>query len=204
MPTILHIDSSPRIKQSFSRQLGKEFIDLWKSNHPGDKIVYRDLGRKPIPYASETWVDASHSPALTAVQKRALKLSDELVDELLAADRFVFAIPVYDLTVPATFKSYIEQIVRFGRTIAPDLKGDLKGLVTGKKLLVISARGSEIVPGSPAAAADHFESYLRHVFGFIGVTDAKFVHAHGLGNEAAQAKALERARAALKEIASSW
>jgi FMN-dependent NADH-azoreductase len=200
MPTILHIDSSPRIKQSVSRQLGKEFIDLWKSNHPSDKIVYRDLGRQPIPAANEVWAEAFHAPVPSAEQKQALKLSDTLVDELLAAGRLVFAIPVYDLTVPATFKAYIEQIVRFGRTLSPDFKG----LATGKKLLVISARGGEFVPGSPAAATDHFESYLRHVFGFIGVSDARFVHAHGLGNEAARTKAIEEARAALKKIAAGW
>ncbi len=181
MGHILHIDTSPRHQQSHSRTLAREFLSRWKMHHPETSVTYRDLGLNPVPYIDDTWIAAKftqpdqYTPELSA----AIELSDELTDEFLAAERYVISVPMYNFSIPAGFKSYIDQIVRPRRTFAVE-NGNFRGLVTGKKLLFITARGSDFRPGSSFAPSDFQEPYLRTVFGFIGFTDIQFINANGL------------------------
>ena len=94
MAQILHIDSSPRGKRSLSRSLTGEFNRIWKQTYPEDKIVYRDLGHNPVPFVDESWIAAAFSPKeqLTPELKSAIKISDELIDEFLAAKVCVFGV----------------------------------------------------------------------------------------------------------------
>lgn len=206
MTHILHIDASPRAERSVSRTLSKEFVTAWKTAHPEDTISYRDLGHHPVPYVTEPMIAAAftspadHSPELT----EAIRLSNELVDELLAADRYVFGVPMYNFGIPADFKAYIDQIVRVGRTFAIDATG-FKGLVQDKKALVITAQGGSYRPGSPAAAYNFHEPYLRAIFGFIGITDVTYIYADALNSgEEAHEKSLSEAHAAIQAAIASW
>lgn len=207
MARILHIDSSARGERSVSRTLSQEFIDAWKNSHPEDTVQYRDLGRKPVPPVDENWIAAafsapeSHLPELAA----AIKLSEELLEEFLGSDRYVFGIPMYNLSIPSTFKAYIDQIVRVNRTFAMDENG-YRGLVdSSKKMLIITARGGSFKPGSPAEAYDFHEPYLRGIFGFIGITDLTFIYAENMNQgEELKAKSLADARTQIQELVSSW
>ena len=206
MAHVLHIDASPRADLSVSRTLSKEFITAWKSSHPGDTVTYRDLGHHPVPHVDEPWIAAAftpateHSPELT----EAIRISDELVDELLTADCYVFAVPLYNFSVPSVFKAYIDQIVRVGRTFAVDSSG-FTGLVKGKKLVVVTAQGGSYRPETPTGAYNFHEPYLRAIFGFIGITDITFIYADGLGSgDAAREKSLTEARAAIQAAIPSW
>lgn len=207
MTRILHIDSSARGERSISRTLSQEFIDAWKNSHPEDRVQYRDLGRKPVPHVDENWIAAAfsapetHTPELAA----AIKVSEELIEEFLESDRFVFGIPMYNLNIPSTFKAYIDQIVRVNRTFAMDESG-YRGLVdSSKKMLVIAARGGSFKPGSPAEAYDFQEPYLRGIFGFIGITDLTFIYAENMNQgEELKAQSLADARAKIQELVSSW
>jgi FMN-dependent NADH-azoreductase len=118
MANLLHIDSSPRGERSKSRQLAKEFIMEWQVLHPEDAIIYRDLRESPIPHVTEEWIAADYTPqeAQTPEMAQVLQLSDELVDEFLAADRCVFSVPMYNFSIPSGFKAYIDHTVRVGRT----------------------------------------------------------------------------------------
>lgn len=134
----------------------------------------------------------------------ALRLSDELIDEFLAADRYVFGIPMYNLNVLSTFKAYIDQIVRVSRTFAVDANG-YKGLVHGKKLLVITAQGGSFRLGSPTGAYNFHEPYLRGIFGFIGVTDVTFIYADRLNvSDEMCEKSLSEAESATKAATAGW
>lgn len=106
MAHILHIDSSPRGERSYSRKLSYKFITAWKTTYPEDTLTYRDLGHNPVPHVDEPWIAAAFSPpeARTPELNEAIKLSDELVDEFLAADRYVFGVPMYNFSVPSTLK----------------------------------------------------------------------------------------------------
>ncbi|MCC5647245.1 FMN-dependent NADH-azoreductase [Nostoc sp. CHAB 5824] len=205
MVNILHIDSSPRGERSHSRELSKEFVSSWRAAHPEDAIAYRDIGRYPVPHVNEAWIAAAFSPPETHTPEltEALRISDELIDEFLAADRYVFGVPMYNFNIPSTFKAYIDQIVRANRTFAIDAQG-LRGLVEGKKAVIITARGSDFSATSPFAAYDFQEPYLRAIFGFIGITDIQFINANSLNEGDARTQSLSEARAAIKNLITQW
>ncbi len=182
MAHLLHIDSSPRGERSHSRRMTREFVEQWKQAHPGDTVTYQDIGRNPIPHVDEPWIAAAFSSPEqhTPEQREAIRLSDQLVDEFLAADIYVIGVPMYNFSVPSVFKAYIDQIVRVGRTVAfePDDSANVfKPLVLGKKMFVIEARGdSGFQPGGRYEQMNHHDPYLITVFGFMGITDIDFIH----------------------------
>ncbi|GAA6615671.1 FMN-dependent NADH-azoreductase [Scytonema sp. NUACC26] len=207
MAHILHIDSSPRGERSFSRKFAAEFVSAWKNAHPGDKVTYRDLGHNPVPHVDESWIAAAFTPpdARTPELAKAIEFSDSLVDEFLAADRYIFGVPMYNFNIPSTFKAYIDQIVRAGRTFAVDANGGFQGLVEGKKMLIVTARGGDFSPGSPAAPYDYQEPFLRALFGFLGITDINFIHVQNLGaGEDARQASLAKAQEEVEKAVASW
>lgn len=202
MAHILHLDSSPRGERSISRALTKQFIDLWKQTHPDDVITYRDLGRHLIPAIDESWVAAAFSPPeqLTPSLEAALTISDELIDELLMADCYVLGIPMYNYSVPASVKAYIDQIVRVRRTFIVGADG-YEGLLKHKKALVITTRGGSYAGGP----LDFQEPYLRAMFDFIGVTDVTFIHAENLAMGAEERQfSIAAAHKAIHQVMTAW
>ncbi len=206
MANILHIDSSPRSDRSHSRTLTGEFITAWKSAYPNDNVTYRDIGHSPVPHVDESWIAASftppekHTPELTA----ALEISNDLIDELIAADRYVLGVPMYNFGIPSTFKAYIDQVARAGRTFAVTENG-YEGLLKNKKALIITARGGSYPAGTPMAELDFQEPYIRAILNFMGITDISFIHADNLnmGNDARQ-QSLAAARNAIQTIVDTW
>ncbi len=207
MAHILHIDSSPRAERSHSRSLTHRFITDWKNAHPQDTVTYRDLGHHPVPHVDEPWIAAAYSAPETHTPElqKAISLSDALVDELLAADRYVFGIPMYNFNVPSTFKAYIDQVVRVGRTFAMNDQG-YQGLVHGKKMLVISASGGSYKPGTPAAGYDFQEPFLKAIFGLIGITDITFIRADNInmGTDEERKQSLTEASNAISQAVANW
>lgn len=207
MAHLLHLDASPRGDRSVSRALSKDFITHWKALHPHDSITYRDLGHYPVPLVNEDWIAASFSTPdrHTPEQAAAIQISNELVDEFLAADCYVFGIPMYNFSSPAGFKAYIDQISRAGRTFSVEIDGSYKGLVTGKKMLVITARSGSFRPGTAAYIYDLQEPYLRVAFGFMGITNITIVHADNLAaGESARAQSLAQAQTSLQAVVEKW
>lgn len=148
--------------------------------------------------AAKFTADEEHTPEMAT----AIALSDALIDEFLAVDRYVLAMPMYNFNIPAVLKSYIDHIVRPRRTFASDSNG-FWGLVTGKKMLIITARGSDFRPGSVFAPSDFQEPFLRTVFNFIGITDIQFIHANGLRSDRRE-ESLAEAKEAIQRLASNW
>jgi len=174
--TILHLDSSPRGERSHSRQLTRAFVQELQSTHTGSTVIYRDLGHNPPPHVDEPWIAAHYSDPSThgPDQQAALKLSEEMIAELFAADLIVVGVPMYNFSIPSTLKAYIDQIVRRGRTFAFP---SYEGLVTGKKMFLLQARGSGgYSPGEPMAQTNHQDTYLRAIFGLIGIKDITVVN----------------------------
>jgi FMN-dependent NADH-azoreductase len=207
MTHLLHLDASPRGDRSVSRALSKEFITHWKASHPKDAITYRDLGHHPVPLVDETWIAAAFSAPSerTFEQANTIAISDELVDEFLAADCYVIGIPMYNFSYPAGFKAYIDQIVRAGRTFSVEADGSYKGLATRKKMLIITARSGSFRQGTAAHAYDFQEPYLRLIFGFMGITDITVIHADNLAaGENARAQSLAQAKTELLEVVEQW
>ncbi len=174
---LLRIDSSAR-RNSVSRQLTDKFVHAWKKQNPAGQVIERDLATTYLPLITDEWTLAAHSdPAsLTPAQRQTLSVSETLIEELLAADTIVIGAPMYNLTVSAPLKAWIDQVVRVGRTVLYGSAGT-EGVLKGKKVVVLTSRGGAFRPGTPTAQYDHQEPYLRHILGFIGLTDITFIHA---------------------------
>ncbi len=178
---LLHIDSSPRGERSHSRRLTREFVEAWKQAHPDDVVTYRDVGRHPVPHVDEPWIAAAYTlpEQRTPQLQEAIRISDQLVDEFLGADLYVIGIPMYNFSVPSTFKAYIDQIVRIGRTFEfepEEAANPYKPLVLGKKMFIIAARGgSGFEQGGQYEKLNYQTPYLATIFGFIGITDITFI-----------------------------
>jgi FMN-dependent NADH-azoreductase len=202
MTQVLLVLSSPRGAQSQSSQIAHQLVDELKSRDPAARLVVRDLARNPLPHVGVDFVDAiglapeQRSPA----QQRAIAVSDELVDEVLGADVLVLAAPMHNFSLPSGLKAWIDHVARAGRTFKYTEQGP-RGLLTGKKAVVVVARGGVYSDG-PMKAYDFQEAYLRTVLGFLGITDVEFVRVEGLamGPDAAKG-AVESARQRAHQVA---
>lgn len=177
MSKLLVVEASPRGEYSISRNLASKFVENWKAAHPDGEVVERDLAKMHLPYVNLPWLGASLTPMEkhTFEMKDVLILSNELVDELLAADHIVISTPVYNYNIPANLKSYVDHIVRKGRTLG--MTGE--GLVHGKVCTVLMASGGVYTEGSPIRDRDIATMYLRLVLKVIGIEDVTFVAAGG-------------------------
>jgi len=202
MPTLLHVDSSPRAASASSR-LAAAFVRRWQERNPAGTVIRHNTALEKIPYIDEAYIDAAFAPApaFTPEGKRILAYSDKLVDELLAAGTIVLGVPMWNLGIPASLKAWIDIIVREGRTFAFLPQGVAPLVPAGKAVYVFSARGGSYAAGSPFAALDHLEPYLRAILGCIGLTEIEFVYAdnQGGGPEAA-AEGLAKAEEALGRL----
>ena len=177
MPRLLVVETSPRGDFSISRHLTRRFVAEWTKAHPDGQVVDRDLMETDLPFVNAPWLQAyftppeQHSPDMKAT----LRLSDELVAELLAADHLAIATPVYNYNVPAALKAWVDHVVRKGLTLGHDGRG----LVTGKKATVLLASGGVYTQGSPIRDRDLATQYLRLILNVIGITDVTFIAAGG-------------------------
>ncbi len=179
MSTLLRIDSSPLAgSASFSRQLTDEFVHEWQSNHPGGRVIVRDLSATPLRPIDAEWIGAAYAPEPTPAQKDVLRLSDELIAELKAADEYVFGVSMHNFSIPGVLKLWIDQVARPGQTFSYE-NGVPEGLLHGKTATFLVATGGIYDKGSPREAMNHIEPYLTSLFTFLGVTDVRFINAGG-------------------------
>ncbi len=178
MPNLLHIDSSPRAA-SVSSHLAAAFVARWRQQNPTGAIVHHNPSLERIPYLDEAMAEALLDPSSepTPERVRALATSDRFVDELLAADVLVLGVPMWNLSIPASLKAWIDLIVREGRTFAFTPTGVAPLVPPGKKVFVFCARGGAYPEGSAMRALDFQEPYLRTILGVIGLTQIEFIHA---------------------------
>jgi len=187
--TILHIDASARLTNSATRSLSRQILD-----HLGaDQVIHRDLV-EPLPHVTEDWIGANFTPAdqRTTEQKEVLALSDRLVDEIARADTLVIGLPIYNFSIPASFKAWIDLVARVGLTFAYTETGP-RGLMEGKRAVIALASGGTAI----GSDADFASDYVRHVLGFIGISDVTFIAADTMATnpEAALAAAETAVRA---------
>ena len=179
MPTLLNIQCSPRGQASISRALSQEFVTAWKENHPGEKVILRDLAVDNLPYVGMPWISAIFAPVHTHTPeiRQTLALSDALIAELFSADEILIGTPMYNFAVPANLKAWLDLVVRPRATHSGP--PERKGLVTGKTCKIIIASGGTYDPGLPAAASDYESGYLKRILAFIGITDVEVIFAGG-------------------------
>lgn len=173
MQHILRIDASVQYEQSISRALGDELIERLLAQHPAVTVLVRDVN-KDISFITETWVAANYTPPeeRNDEQQAILAKSDILVAELAKADAVVMTVPIYNFSIPATLKAWIDQICRVGLTFSYTENGP-QGLLNDKPVYLVMASGGVPI-GSPA---DFASTYLKQVLGFIGMTSIQIIAA---------------------------
>ena len=165
---LLHLDSSILGSASTSRDLTAQIVERLKARQPQLKVTYRDLAAAPLPhYSAESLV--AQDPAAAARDEATLR-------EFLAADVIVIGAPLYNFSLPSQLKAWIDRVAIKGRTFRYGPRGP-EGLAGGKQVIVAIARGGVYESG---AGTEFAESYLRFLFGFLGVSDVTFVRAEGL------------------------
>jgi len=194
---LLHIDSSVLGPHSVSRQLSAAIVDRLRKARPGLETAYRDLATTPLAHLSGPHLAAAQGAAPEADLQRDLAAGQAVMDEFLAADIVVLGAPMYNFTIPSQLKAWIDRIVVAGKTFKYGEQG-VEGLAGNKRVIIAVSRGGYYGAGSPAAAGEYVETYLRWVFGFIGVTNLEFISADGVQvgpehREKALAGALEAA-----------
>jgi FMN-dependent NADH-azoreductase len=195
MTTLLKINSSI-LDTGNANRLADEFVARWRAAHPQTRVIERDLTRHPIPHLDATTLTGFGTPAdqRTPAQQAAVALSDALIEELRQADVIVLGVPMYNFGIPSPLKAWIDRVARAGITFRYTDQGPV-GLLTGKKVYVLAARGGRYA----GTAGDVQSAYLKQVLGFLGLTDIEFVYAEGLAISAeskAQAQAAASARIA--------
>jgi len=176
MTTLLNIHASLAGDNAASSQLADRFAANWLEKNPQGRVVTRDLAKDPVPHLTSERFAAFMTPAeaRTAEQHAVAAYSDALIEELQAADVIVFAIPMYNFSVPSTVRTYFDHVARAGVTFRYGSTGP-EGLIKGKKVYVFITRGNVY-----SAAADTQTPYLRQFLGFLGMTDVEFIHAEGM------------------------
>ncbi len=194
--TILRVDASMRRAGSQSRALLDTVVERFRRVSPDVKVVNRDLATEALPQIDETWINANFTDPdqRDELQKQKLAQSDALVEELRAADTLVIGLPIYNFSVPAALKAWIDLIARARLTFKYTENGPV-GLLEGKRAVLVVASGGVPV-GSPV---DFATDYMKQVLRFIGITEVEVIDASQL-NFKADAQ-IESAKTAIDQIA---
>lgn len=176
---LLHIDSSILGDNSVSRAISAAIVATLKSENPGVEVIHRDLGARPIPHLSGAYLagqsaDVKHDQAL----QEDLDLGGQTLTDFLDADVIVIGAPMYNFAVPSQLKAWVDRILVAGKTFRYTATG-AEGLVHGKRVVIAVSRGG-MYEGTPAAAVEHQESWLKAVFDFMGLKDIEVIRAEGI------------------------
>lgn len=189
MTKILYIKSSPRGDASYSTRVGDQAVAELRQAYPDAEIVERDLGREKPFHIDADYLKALGTPEgeRSEEARKRVAHADALIDELLAADTVVISVAMINFAIPSTLKSWIDQVARAGRTFRYDEKGQSHGLATGKRVILVQAHGGQYC-NTHAQSIDFVTPYLKHMLGFMGMTNVEVVHVEGtiFGEEVAE------------------
>lgn len=177
MAKLMHIQTSPRGSRSASQAVAARFIESYRATHPGDTVDTLDLWQTDLPEINGATLDAAyavkngqpHSPE----QLHAWQAIVRIADHFKSADKYLVSLPMWNFSIPYKLKHYIDLLVHQGLTFSFTPGQGYKGLVTGRPLIAVYARGGAYGPGSGAESYDQQSVYLKHIFGFIGFTDIR-------------------------------
>lgn len=204
---VLHVDASAKRERSNSRALSRYFIDRLRREGVELDIDYLDVTVDTPAHVTEAFAIATYTPEQerTPAMKATLAASDALCRRLLDADALIFAMPMYNWSMPSAFKAYIDNITRTGLTYVFAEGGRIEGQLQRQKTLFITSRGADL-RAAPFSSMDALTPALKAAFGFIGVANPTFVDAQPLqfSDQQARAEALERAHRELDAVAAQW
>jgi len=194
MKQILHIKSSLMGKQSYSIKLGDTIVEQIQDKYPGSTIEGLNLVELGLPHLTPEVLGAFFTPEeqMTENDRKSIRLSDQLVEQLMKADIIVMGAPLINFTIPSPLKAWIDHITRAGVTFGYGEDGRPVGKVTGKKVYVAMASGG-IYSEGPGKVNDFVAPYLKAFLGFLGMTDLTVFRAEGLKVPGVKEMAMEKA-----------
>lgn len=211
MAKVLYITANPKQEQqSFSLSVGRAFLETYKQHHPEDEIVELHLYDIDVPYIDADvfsgWGKLQQGQAFDQLSKdeqQKVARINELCDQFIEADKYVFVTPMWNFSFPPKLKAYIDTLCIAGKTFKYTEEGSV-GLLKGKKALHIQARGG-IYSEGPAKEMEFGDRYLRAVLAFVGITDVQTIAVEGMNAfpnkaEAIKQQAIERAKEAAKQF----
>jgi len=193
MSNVLFIKANNRaIDQSVSVKMYHEFLDAYKANHPEDQITELDLFAENLPYYDNTAINgmfkASRGIEATPEEQAAAANVTKYIDQFLSADKIVFAFPLWNMTVPAVLHTYIDYLNQAGKTFKYTPEG-VVGLVTGKKVVLLNARGGNYSEG-PMAASEMAVNFVIRNLRQWGVQDIETLIIEGHNQFPQEAEAI--------------
>lgn len=198
---LLHIDSSILGHGSVSRTLSAEVAAKLRGIRPDIEVTYRDLAVEPLDHLTAAHLAALQGAPIDESLLRDVASGEAALGEFLSADVIVVGAPMYNFGIPSQLKAWIDRLAVAGKTFRFGALGP-EGLCGGKKLIIASSRGGIFSAGSPTAAFDFQETYLRALFGFLGITDVTFVRAEGVAmGPDMRAKSIDAAKDEVTKLA---
>jgi FMN-dependent NADH-azoreductase len=209
MARLLYIEASPRKKRSASIQIAKTFISEYERTHSGDTVETLDLWSISLPEFDGHVIDSKyvilHGLEHTDEQRQAWSRVENVISQFTGADKYLFSLPMWNFGIPYKLKHYIDVIVQPGYTFSFSPEEGYKGLVTGKPVAAIYARGGAYGSGTGAEAYDLQRPYLEHILGFMGFADFQTILVEPmLASPEEKEKGMAAAREQAKAIAAGF
>lgn len=209
MARLLYIEASPRKERSASIQVAKAFIDEYKRTHPEDAVDFLDLWATQLPEFDGQVIDSKyvilHGLEHTSEQKQAWKGVEDVIARFTGADKYLFSLPMWNFGISYKLKHYIDVLVQPGYTFSFSPEEGYKGLVTGKAIAAIYARGGAYGAGTGGESFDMQKPYLEHILGFIGFSDFQTILVEPtLGSPEQKEKAVKAALDEAKKVAATF
>ncbi|AEI44451.1 NAD(P)H-dependent oxidoreductase [Paenibacillus mucilaginosus] len=210
MATILYITAHPLDPQeSFSLAVGKEFIEAYREANPTDEVVHLDLYKENIPqfdadvlHGWEKLRSGSSFDQLSKAEQSKVARLDEIVNQYVSADKYVYVSPMWNFSIPPVLKAYTDATSIPGKTFKYTKNG-LEGLLSGKKALHIQASGSVYSKG-PLAEVEMGYSYLKKILQFYGIQSMEAIFVEGTASSERAPAIKEEAIAHAKEVATRF
>lgn len=199
---VLHVIASPRSDKSNTLRVAEQFLTELAVHAPDLDVEVLDLFNQDLPALAgsniETKYTLNQGQPIDRDHLESWSQIERLIARFLAADAYLISSPMWNLSIPYALKYYIDCIVQPGYLFRFNDLGYPEPLVHGKRMVCVTARGSDYSPAGPLHALDFQEPYLRSIFGFVGITDIDFICAQPTDisalREAAMATAITRAQ----------
>jgi len=209
MAKLLYVEASPRKERSASIKVARAFVEEYRKTHPNDTVDTLDLWKTDLPAFDGDVINSKyvimHGKEHTPEQKKAWQAVETVIDRFRSADKYLFSLPMWNFGIPYKLKHYFDVIVQPTYTFSFSPAEGYKGLMTGKQVAVVYARGGGYPPGSEGEAVDLQKRYLELILGFIGLTDPKsIVIEPTLAKPDQVDKKLEEAREKAETVAASF
>lgn len=179
MSRLLYIKASPRGKRSISLAVGDAFVEAYKVNHSEDEVDTIDVFKAALPRFDGLAVLAKYTilygKSHTKRESQAWKEVEAVIERFKSADKYVLSTAMWNFNIPYKLKQYIDILVQPGYTFSYSPEAGYQGLVKGKPMTAIYARGGEYKSGTADEAFDMQKKYIELIFGFMGFENIKSI-----------------------------